>query len=172
VSEYTEKFINYLAGLSEQGRGAMAILRRSLAFAPGTWPQSYPYVERFVAKDWHAQDARRLALYAVAGLFASHPQRSEQSLASALGGVMLKRESASIELRFISILGADASNIVDYLRQVIPLLVADGVGLDYVSLLGDLQVWMNPQLNPDRLRQKWARDFYRTLSSSTVTQSE
>jgi len=168
VSKYTGNFINYLVRLYEQDRRAMAIFRRSLAFAPGTWPQSYRYVE-FITKDWHERDARRLALYAVAGLFASHPQQSEQSLASALRVVMLKRESASIEQRFISMLSADASNIVDYLRQVIRLLAADGVGLNYVGLLGDLQVWMNPQLSPDKLRQKWARDFYRTLSSSTVT---
>jgi len=164
MSERSEKFIDYLSRLHAQDRGAMAVLRRSLAFAPGSWPPSYPYIERFVAADWHAHDAKRLALYAVAGLFARHPQMSEHSLAYALGIVMHKRESPSIEQRFITLLGADANNIVHYLRQIISLLAAEAIGLNYVRLLDDLQRWMDPQSNPDSLRQHWARDFYRALT--------
>jgi len=165
MSEYAERFIIYLSGLHERDRGAMARLRRSLAFAPGTWPSAYPYVERFVPRDCHALDSKRLALYAVAGLFARHPHIHSQSFASALGTLMRKRDSASIEQRFIALLGAQSDNISGYLRQIISLLAADDIGFDYAGLLDDLQSWMNPHHQPDRVRQRWARDFYRAIDT-------
>lgn len=163
MSEYAEKFIGHLTTLREKDTGAMATLRHSLAFAPGAYPKAFPYVERFVGTDCSAQDSRRLALYAVAGLFARHPVCQRQSFAAAFGTLMCKRESLSIERRFIALLGADAENIFDYLVQAISLLKADDIGLDYAHLLDDLIIWMNPYADRDRLRQRWARDFYRAV---------
>lgn len=175
MSEHARKFVEYLQALKSQNTGATAVLRHSLTFAPGADPKSFPYVERFVGHDWHERDARRLALYAVAGLFARHPEQRSQSFAASLGELMRRRDSQSIEKRFIALLGADAENLVDYLRQTISLLAADSIGCDYVALLDDLSVWLNPFADPDRrdhLRQKWARDFYRTLNLETPSETE
>jgi CRISPR system Cascade subunit CasB len=102
-------------------------------------------VERFAKPEWSAQDGRRLALYAVAGLFARHPSQRAASLATSLGELMHHRDnSPSIEQRFIALLGADAEGVLDHLRQAISLLAADGLGLDYARLLLDLQVWLSP----------------------------
>lgn len=167
MSEHAERFIEHLSALRERDSGAMAALRHSLTFDPGTYPRAFPYVERFVGADRPANDARRLALYAVAGLFARHPEQQSRSFAAAFGELMRKRESPSIEQRFIALLEADASNILNYLRQAISLLAAEDIGLDYARLLDDLAVWMNPNADRDRLRQRWARDFYRATEFQT-----
>lgn len=163
MSEHAEQFIAHLNALKERDRGALAALRHSLAFEPGSYPKAFPYVERFAGAAVHERAARRLALYAVAGLFARHPQQGSQSFATTLGELMARRQSPSIEGRFVALLGADAENIVDYLRQAVSLLAADDIGCDYARLLDDLSQWLNPHADPSRLRQRWARDFYRAV---------
>lgn len=167
MSEHAQSFMTYLSRLREQDRGAIAELRRSLSFAPGIYPPAYPYIERFAGTERHAADAFRLALYLTAGLFALHPETSPRSLASSLGELMRNRNSESIEKRFIALLGADPENVPNYLRQVVSLLAADDLGLDYAALFDDLSRWLNPHAVEarDKIRQRWARDFYRALAS-------
>lgn len=170
MSDYAQSFIKYLEALPERDRGALAVLRRSLGFAPGAYPPAYPYVERFVAAERHAQDASRLALYVVAGLYATHPRQGGKSLATSLGELMRQRDSASIEQRFVALLGADAENLAVYLRQIVSLLAAGDLPLDYAALLKDLSLWLNPRIDPERrdvVRQRWARDFYRALAPAS-----
>lgn len=172
-SEYAMSFIQYLERLTPQGQnkgnpGALARLRHSLAFAPGAYPAAYPYVEPFLKLEWEAQDKRRLACYLVAGLYAKHPQQAEQSLASALGVLWSHKEkSPSIEQRFVALLGTDASSLADHLRQSISLLASADIGLNYGELLDDLFIWMNPAFDLDRIRQRWAREFYRAAYRET-----
>ncbi|MBH3338064.1 type I-E CRISPR-associated protein Cse2/CasB [Pseudomonas mendocina] len=175
MSEFAQGFIAHLQRLQERDRGALAVLRRSLSFAPGAYPPAYPYVERFVAAERHAQDASRLALYLTAGLFAAHPEQGAKSLATSLGELMRKRDSASIEQRFIALLGADAENLAVYLRQIISLLAGDDRVLDYGVLLQDLRIWLNPHSDAERrdnVRQRWARDFYRALTAPAAESTE
>jgi CRISPR system Cascade subunit CasB len=174
-SEYAQKFIAHLEALKEKDRGALATLRHGLAFEPGAYPKAYPYVERFVGADVHERDGRRLALYAVAGLYARHSEISGQSFAAAFGELFRRRNSDSLEKRFITVLAADAENIHDYLRQAISLLATEGIGCDYARLLDDLSLWMNPRANTerlDRLRQHWARDFYRAIADASKDSPE
>lgn len=164
MSEHAQTFINHLIGLKDRERGALAHLKRSLSFDPGAYPPAYPYVERFVGADKHADDPRRQALYLTAGLLALHPVHSEgASLATALGRVARSRGSASIEQRFIALLGAEPESLPTLLRQSVSLLAADGLGCDYASLLDDLTRWLDRWKVEarDQLRQRWARDFYR-----------
>lgn len=174
MSEHAKKFVTYLQGLKKaQNRGALAAMRHSLAFVPGAYWKAFPYVERFVPQDLHVQDSLRLALYIVAGLYALHPEQREQSFASSLGELLRKRESQSLEKRFVALLGADPENLADYLRQSISLLAAEGIGCDYAALVDDVTIWLNPFIDPDRrdgVRQRWARDFYRALQP--VTEAE
>jgi CRISPR system Cascade subunit CasB len=171
VNEHSEKFVQHLISLGTHDRGALAVLRHSLAFEPGTYPKAFPYVERFVSASSHERDARRLALYAVAALYARHPRHQEQSFASAFGVLFRKRESLGIEGRFVALLGADAENIFDYLRQAIGVLASDDIGLNYLILLGDLSRWMNSKTNADRLRQRWARDFYSVVHIEAISEA-
>lgn len=168
MSDHADDFIQYLQNLKSRDRGALATLRHSLAFDPGTYPKAFPYVERFAGSATHERDARRVALYTIAGLYARHPEQASQSFATALGELMRRRETTSVEQRFVALLGADPENIADYLRQAISLLAAENIGCDYARLLDDLSRWMNPNVNQserDRLRQRWARDFYRAAQA-------
>lgn len=172
MSEHAEKFIAHLIALDGKDRGAMAALRHSLTFEPGSYPRAFPYVERFAGEAVHERDARRLALYAVAGLFARHPRQQPQSFAAAFGELMRMRSrpgesNKSIEGRFVALLSADAENVVEYLRQAMSLLATEGIGCDYTRLLDDLSQWLSPKLDPSCLRQRWARDFYRAAQAET-----
>ncbi len=163
MSEHAQSFVAYLIELAQRDRGALAHLRRSLGFAPGAYPPAYPSVERFVGQDRHANDPRRKALYLTAGLFALHPEhRTGTSLSAALGHLARARDSASIEQRFIALLGAEAERVPTLLRQAVSLLAADGHPCDYVRLLDDLDILFRliDSETHDRVRQRWARDFY------------
>ncbi|EME5358153.1 type I-E CRISPR-associated protein Cse2/CasB [Pseudomonas aeruginosa] len=171
MSAAEHPFIGHLQRL-QNDRGALAVLRRSLGFAPGAYVPAYPYVERFVGAERHAHDAWRLALYLTAGLFASHPEQGPASLATRFGELMKARDSASIERRFIALLSADAENLSVYLRQVVSLLAAGKLAFDYGALLNDLAHWLDPYLpvaRGDAIRQRWARDFYAALANTTDT---
>jgi CRISPR system Cascade subunit CasB len=173
MSDLAERFVGHLRKLAERDRGALAVLRRSLTFAPGASPAAYPYVERFVP-DGHDQDALRQALYLVAGLYASHPHhQGGTSLARSFGLLMLERQSPSIEKRFIALLSSDAEGMPELLRQVVSLMSADGRSLDYAALLDDLSTWLKPWALDarDRLRQRWARDFYRSAPDTAPNDS-
>lgn len=159
---------DFIEKLQKLDRRALAILRRSASFAPGAYPAAYPYVEHHVGADWRPQDSRRQALYITAMLYALHPRQADVSLATALGRLMKARDSGSIELRFIALLAADGDELPYYLRQIVSLLAADEHGIDYAELLQDLIWWLkshSPE-SRDRIRQKWARDFYRQLAQT------
>ena len=165
-----EKFINHLLELAESNRGAMAELRRSLSHEPGAHVGAFPFVERY-AGIGHAHDAYRKALYLTAGLFALHPfQRKGTSFAAAYGRLGEQRKSSEksdgIERRFIALLSADVDSLPAHLRQAVSLLVADDMRFDYVRLLNDLAVWLDPRKleRLDEIRQRWAQDFYRASS--------
>lgn len=175
MSEHAQSFITHLTGLKDRERGAFAHLKRSLGFDPGAYPPAYPYVERFVGADRHADDPYRKTLYLTAGLFAFHPMhQTGTSFATALGRVGRSRESESIEQRFIALLGAEAESLPTMLRQSISLLAAEGIGCDYADLLDDLARWFD-RWKPeklDRIRQDWARDFYRAYEPYTAINKE
>ena len=167
MSQHSQKFIDYLLKLAEHNRGALAILRRSLGFESGGYPPAYPYIEVFVGEDREASDPYRRALYLAAGLFALHPLHSETtSFASAFGESASKRGSGSIEKRFIALLGAEPENLANYLRQAISLLAADRLPLNYARLSDAIALWFKAgnYERRDKLRQEWARDFYRAYN--------
>lgn len=168
MSDFAEQFVGYLESLAERDSGAMARLRRSLSSDPGVEPAVYPYIERFAAPDWGISDARRLALYVVAGLYALHPRHGRASFAQAFGTLARRRESSSLEKRFVALLGADAEGLPVHLRRVFSLLKAEELPVDYCQLLQDLSWWLNPRLEQSRrdaLRQGWAREFYRIIAA-------
>lgn len=161
-------FVQHLQHLADDDRGALAALRRSAGFPPGAYPPAFPYVERFVPGDAHADDSLRQALYLAAALFARHAKHLPgTSLAAACGRQMRQRDSDSVEKRFIALLAADADPLPVHLRQVVSLLAADDYGFDYATLLDDLSHWLHPfRVDArDRVRQRWARDFYRALDA-------
>ncbi|MDP3084799.1 MAG: type I-E CRISPR-associated protein Cse2/CasB [Rubrivivax sp.] len=171
MSDFHERFVSHLRKLAEHDRGALAALRRSLGFAPGTYAAAMPCVEPFAVSDG-TREPQRQALYLTAGLFATNPRhRTGTSLAGALAEVKLKRDSDSIERRFIALLSADAEALPVHLRHAASLLAAEELAFDYAALAQDLGRWLDPWQDDarDRVRQRWARDFYRRLAQAPST---
>lgn len=137
-----------------------AVLRRSLAFDPGTYVPSYPYVERFLSED--AGWWRRTATYLIAGLWASQWREGMTAQRLSLATVAAARWNAtgspvgSTEQRFISLLAADQEQLPYRLRQMVALL--KDYPIDFDALLTDLIYWNDDQR---RVQSRWAREFYR-----------
>jgi CRISPR system Cascade subunit CasB len=172
MSEYFNRFFDHLKLLSNENRRAMAVLRKSLSFAPGVYRPAFAYVEPFVSISMKDSAPFRLALYLIAGLYALHPQNSSRSLAAGMRLLASKNKAKKegIEKRFLALLEADPEIICDYLRQVIRIVAVENIGLNYAALFNDLVSWLNPYgvdaaEKRDQIRQKWARDFYGALAT-------
>jgi CRISPR system Cascade subunit CasB len=156
-------FIKWLEELNGNDRRVRAVLRRSLAFEPGTFPAAYPYVEWSLpdsAGAWH-----RKVQYLVAGLWAQHWREGRHdALPIGKAGASLRSSSSgsdSTERRFIALLDSDSDQLPHRLRQIVALL--KDYPLDFEALRLGLLAW-----NDDRrlTQQRWARDFYRTVNDT------
>lgn len=153
--------IEMLEEMAKKESKVRAVLRRSLAFDPGTYPPAFPYVERRLGEDdskW-----KRTIYYLVAGLWAQHFREDRgagQKLPAICGEFYIAKDrSPSIEKRFIALLDADESQLAHRLRQMVVLL--KDYSIDFDALRQDLLSWNIP----DRFVQvRWAKAFYRTES--------
>lgn len=157
--------IGWLEEQNARDTKARAVLRRSLAFEPGTHVPSYPYVEPFVR---NADESRRAMHYLVAGLWAAHWRESQprQGLAIGIAAASHWRAtgSASTERRFINLLDADKEQLPNRLRQMLALLKEQPI--DFDMLLRGLLYWNDDQ---KRTQTQWARDFYRAADDAEPT---
>src|SRR5574337_42847 len=125
-------FLNWLENLNERDTRVRAVLRRSLAFAPGAFPAAFPYVEPFLKDD--APHWRRQAHYLVAALWAVHWKEGRPGSALPIGEAaachaltqhtreQLAKGTSSTERRFIALLDADPEQLPHRLRQMVALL--------------------------------------------------
>lgn len=155
-------FIDSLESRTLSDSKVRAVLRRSLAFAPGAFVPAYPYVEAFVRdteRSW-----RRKALYLVAGLWAAHWREGEARPGLHIGTACARHQAASdsssTERRFINVLDADTDQLPHRLRQLVSLLKDQPI--DFEALLKGLLFWED---DDKRTQNAWARDFYRTLEA-------
>ena len=158
------RFIEWLEKLNEENTKVRAVLRRSLAFDPGTFVQAIPYVEPFVKDEdgsW-----RRNMLYLVAGLWAAHWQEGQRGQPMSLGRACAAHQassgSTSTERRFINLLDADSDQLPHRLRQMVALLKEQAI--DFDALLKGLLYWNDDQ---KRTQNAWAHDFYRNMNQET-----
>lgn len=136
-------------------RAALANLRRSLSFAPGTWPKAFQYVESVpkLGEGW-----RREVAYLVAGLFAlAQGEPGSGNLGESMKRFARTTDSKSVEQRFIALLEADRDELPHRLRQIVTLLKSGGVGIHWDRLYSDLRQWNHPD---KYIQQAWARSFY------------
>ena len=171
-------FIEWLEGMNEKDTKVRAVLRRSLAFDPGTYIQAIPYVEPFVKnedKSWP-----REMHYLVAGLWAAHWREDRPGAPMPIGKACAvfdseKRKTrskddrqrlTSTEKRFVTLLDADRDQLPYRLRQMIALLKEQPI--DFDALLKDLLKWNDDQ---KPTQNAWARSFYRNMNQETETES-
>lgn len=157
-------YLVWLEEMNKRDSRVRAVLRRSLAFAPGAFPAAYPYVEPFLAED--ASHWRRQVHYLVAALWAAHWKAERngniQLIGKAAALLQLATKSASTERRFIALLDANPDELPYRLRQMVALLKE--YAIDFDALLTDLLRWQSPD---KRTQNQWARQFYRTLQQNT-----
>jgi len=153
-----ERFLEYLEKLrlGETWGRARAVFRRSLAFPPGTYTPSFPFVEPFVGQQ---EGWTREAFYLTAGLYGLKDGEHQpgRHFARALRETMEVRKSASIEKRFLALLDADRDQLPTRLRLTLGLIEG---GIDFVSLLRDLLAWFDFERD---VQVRWAREFYREI---------
>ncbi len=153
-------FIEWLEGVNRRDSKAKSILKRSLAFDPGTFPSAFPYVEPFIRDE--DRQWKRAVYYLVAGLWALHWRdgRTGQPLSFGKACAAFQRASgtANIERRLITLLDADRDQLPHRLRQLVSLLKEQVV--DFDALLKGLVVWDS---DDKRTQNAWARDFYRNI---------
>jgi CRISPR system Cascade subunit CasB len=160
----TENFVNHLEELvKKDDRATLARLRHSLAFPPGQYTQVFGFVERFTSSlfGWD-----REAYYLTAGLFATHPDQTEdetETLGATFRRVYYERgESESIAKRFLALIDADPEQISERLRHAINLIQSHNFAVNYDLLLSHLTAWNSEK---KWVQQRWARDFYRPLET-------
>lgn len=161
------RFIEWLEGLNKKDTRVRAVLRRSLAFEPGTFVPAYPYIEPFVKDEGNSW--RREMHYLVAGLWAAHWREERPSglmtIGKASAAYQAASRSTSTERRFITLLDSDSDQLPHHLRQMVALLKDQPI--DFDALLTGLLYW-----NDDRKRTQngWAQDFYRNISDDMETE--
>ncbi len=171
-----QRCVEHLLGLD---RAALAVLRRSVRDAPGAHPPAFPYVEPFLAgsiEEGPRERAERTAYYLVAALFALKerpevpPKRIDGDFGASAALLYHKRDrTPSIERRFINLLDADREQLPYRPRQLVSLLKADDMPVDWARLTSDLVFWAHP----DRLvQQRWARAFYRASATAEAAGAE
>ena len=159
-----KEFIEWLEGINEKDSRVRAVLRRSLAFDPGSFAPAYPYVDPFVKNEDNS--LRRNMFYLVAGLWAAHWRTGRIGAAMPIGracaAYQMASGSTSTERRFITLLAADTDQLPYHLRQMLALLKEQSI--DFGDLLNKLLFWNDEQ---KRTQNTWARDFYRNLNQES-----
>lgn len=172
--------ITWLEKINDRDNKARAILRRSLAFEPGTHIPAFHYVEPFLQgyedKGWH-----RKSHYLVAGLWALNWREDQPDprikLPVAVGRFDLehrgnlnadeRRKTTSTEMRFINLLDADDEQLPYRLRQMVALLKEQPI--NFQILLKDLLYWNRDDKS---VQTAWGRDFYKTINFAEQTELE
>ena len=162
-------FIDWLEEANARDTKVRAVLRRSLAFDPGTNIPAFPYVEPFLKGE--AEGWRRQMHYLVAGLWAAHWREDRTGAVAPLARACALHQratgSASTERRFVHLLDADREQLPHRLRQMIALLKEQPI--DFQSLLNDLLYWNSAD---KRVQNAWARAFYKTLDPIETADTE
>lgn len=158
------QFITHLETLAED-RAALAALRRGLGQPPGTVPDMYPYVVRFLPKNAYPNSWLEQSYYLVAALYALYPEgTAEGNLGSHFAQTLdpdPDRNSAT-ERRFTALLTAHPDDLHFYLRQAISFLKANDKcsGINWHQLMWDVRDWGFPD-RQNRVQKQWAAQFWR-----------
>lgn len=168
--------IGYLKDLAKrQDRAALAHLRRGLARKPGESMEMFPYVGRFISEKTSAAHDR--AVFLTAALFADYSDaapnisdlgRSIYLLDEAVDGKKKSDQpkNRSIERRFVALLDADADDLHYYLRQMIDLLKANNVAVNWAELFKAIRGWRSESRY---VQKRWARSFWGSAETNKQT---
>lgn len=180
--------LKWLSTLPENTcRAQLAELRRGVGHAPGDIPALWGMIFSDLPEEYYSKNgeptAAEWAIYLALTMFACHQQghdfKSEWmhveniSFGKAVGRLALKNIEGNpeqendaikrISNRFNRIAtAADMSELSYHLRNMITLLRAEDIGLDYAALAEDLY-WYQSQNARAKVRLRWGEDFWRTV---------
>ncbi len=167
LDDKQKAFIGYLLSLAKEGkedRGALADLRSGLGKDPGEIARVHKHVVRYLPEKCYNDHW----YYLIATLFGEFSQhRKGRSFGGAFRS--LKKESDSMEARFIALLNAHPDDLSDHLRHAIRLLKANEQPPDWFQLFEDLLQWSHPD---GYVQLRWARDFYKSSAGKDASVAE
>lgn len=146
-------FLQHLFNLTEN-KGAMAALKRGVAFSPGAYPPQFPHVLPFVPSGKSDK-----VFFITASLFGLHPVNTGTgNLGLSLHQLKLKKKSESLDIRFNALLQCRFEDLPNHLRNLFSLLSSEDIPVNFVQLHKDLFHWDHE----DRFVQlKWAKTYWR-----------
>lgn len=158
-----------------QGRAAMAHLRRGVGHVPGELPVLWGSFLAGLPEELCSVNGEpsyaEWAIYTALTLYALHQQGKADNVQAedvSLGKAALRLAGGSEEerqriwRRLNLVAQADDMQELSYrLRQLVTLLKAGGVGLDYAMLAADLFEYQF-DASANRVRLRWGQDFFHT----------
>jgi CRISPR system Cascade subunit CasB len=151
------RFVEYLKSLKDN-RGALAALRRGLSSEGAASVGMHRYVAGWLHERDRPWDEH--CFYLVGALFGRYPctDAAGHNFGGSCRQLNVKKESESLERRFVALLAADSDSVSVHLRHAISLLAAEEIAVDWTQLLGDLRRWGQADR---RVQRQWAREFWR-----------
>lgn len=175
VRQYTQRQLYRLEQQrnNSQGRAALAHLRRGIGHVPGElpmlWGSFLTGLPEELCSPGGEPSRAEWAIYTALTLYALHQQGKADSVqveGVSLGKAALRLAGGSDEerqriwRRLNLVAQADDMQEMSYrLRQLVTLLKADGVGLDYALLAADLFEYQF-DASANRVRLRWGQDFF------------
>ena len=166
----TRAFVQWLYGLAESGdRGRLAALRRGLMVGEDRAYELFRVIPPPFLDDAGPAEARRRML--LAALFAWHPlpfpagppTHGSRNLGYSLRllaegqGATADGPPEPLKRRMDALLAAPAAEVFAHLQQIVRLLKAGDVPVDWERLLWDLRTWEHEDR---RVQWDWSRAFY------------
>lgn len=142
----------------ENPRAILAELRRGLNGSSEARGSMWKYVAPYLGEREHPSDQW---FFVVGALAAWHPQIGASAYQSlGVASRVLHEQSDSAANRFAALLACDEQDLPGHLRQIVGLLGANDIPVNWLQLLHDLALtgWNHPER---KVQSRWARDFYR-----------
>lgn len=137
-------------------RAALSVLRRALSGEERDVLPAYQHLNWYLPP--YPEEQKRCVL--IAALFADHQGGTSQgTLGDHLADLVRvdPGKQAVVTRRFTQLLTAHADELPVYLRQLVSLLKGAKIPINWARLLREVLSW---EKNGERIRQKWAYDFW------------
>lgn len=163
----------------------LARLRRALPRGRVTSPEAWELLARDFPEELRGRgddpSTSELAATSALSLFALHQQskrkqsmhrRDDKSrLGRAAHTLRVRSDSDGVRRRMQALIRAGSlDSVLEHLRALVMQLRAAEIPLDYAQLAVDLQAVQRPD-RIHRVRERWSRDFYRPIPSTTTDDS-
>ncbi len=170
-SEKSINFVNYISRLihTDKDKGFRAKMRK--ADNENIEYQSWDILSRWVDLEWDA-NRRAFALIGASVARSSFSEDGNLSIGSALRNIHLRTKdvgdlgTSSSAQRLRRILAChEKVELIDILRPVLRLLESSEINISRARLLDEI-LWFDHEERRDRIRVRWAQDFFKHREES------